>query len=298
MPGTTPVSSEWTTTAVRDRFSSTLFLAALFHGIVILGVSFTAGPLGGPAPTALEVVLVTGDSLLQDNPDARLLAQQNLAGSGTTRENTPLRTAPGATVPAPLPGPARPGSDQLSDSRAAPPNQAAAQVVATTGSPLLVSAAGIPEDTPLMRQGFAVDQRTDLLGRLDEYTRIHDSSDRELTVSANTREARVAPWLGAWKRRVEQFGTLNFPQRAQQRADAPSPVLEVAIGADGRLREITIQRSSGDRELDQAAIEILRAAAPFQPFPPELRSDYDVLRFSYEWHFSHGPGALRTAQGR
>jgi protein TonB len=38
--------------------------------------------------------------------------------------------------------------------------------------------------------------------------------------------------------------------------------------------------------LDQAALNILRRAAPFDPFPEAVRVDYDKLRFAYKWQFS------------
>ena len=70
-------------------------------------------------------------------------------------------------------------------------------------------------------------------------------------------------------------------------------MLEVAITRRRRLKDVVVRNSSGYRNLDQAAIEILRMAAPFDPFPQRLRADYDVLRFAYEWHF--GPtGRPRT----
>ena len=39
-------------------------------------------------------------------------------------------------------------------------------------------------------------------------------------------------------------------------------------------------------KLDKAALDILRRASPFDPFPPEVRADYDRLRFAYKWVFS------------
>jgi periplasmic protein TonB len=72
-------------------------------------------------------------------------------------------------------------------------------------------------------------------------------------------------------------------------------VLEVAIAADGSLQEVIVRSSSGQRGLDLAAVQILRLAAPFAPFPESLRREYDVLRFAYEWRFSEGVGAVRGA---
>ena len=68
--------------------------------------------------------------------------------------------------------------------------------------------------------------------------------------------------------------------------DPSEKTLEVVIGADGRLDDIVVRKSSGDKALDQAALKILRLAAPFAPLPDEIRKEYDVLRFAYEWDFS------------
>jgi protein TonB len=57
------------------------------------------------------------------------------------------------------------------------------------------------------------------------------------------------------------------------------------IRADGTLKSIVVRRSSGDQALDQAALKILRLAAPFDPLPANVRKDYDVLRFAYDWDF-------------
>src|SRR5690606_28910901 len=72
---------------VKDRLTTTLFLAALFHGIVILGITFAVPRDDNPAPPTLEVLLLTSnDTRAADNPDAQYLAQSNQRGSGTTDE--------------------------------------------------------------------------------------------------------------------------------------------------------------------------------------------------------------------
>jgi len=119
----------------------------------------------------------------------------------------------------------------------------------------------------------------------------------ELWVTPDSREATLAPYLDHWRRRVERIGTLNYPIAARQAGRRASPVLEVAIGADGRLESARVRRSSGDAELDHAALEILKLASPFDPFPPELAREYHALRFAYEWQFVGGrvaSGAVST----
>jgi protein TonB len=64
--------------------------------------------------------------------------------------------------------------------------------------------------------------------------------------------------------------------------------VEVGIASDGSLDRAVIRRTSGNPELDQAALAILKLASPFDPFPPELAAQYHVLRFAYEWQFVGG----------
>ena len=62
----------------------------------------------------------------------------------------------------------------------------------------------------------------------------------------------------------------------------------MVIERDGRLRSARIRRASGQPEIDAAALDILRLASPFDPFPPDLARDYRSLRFAYEWQFEGG----------
>ena len=107
----------------------------------------------------------------------------------------------------------------------------------------------------------------------------------ELYVSADTRASRLAPYLDAWRRRIERIGTLNYPSVAQRRGMTGNPVIEVTLLRDGKLGSAQIQHTSGHPEIDAAALEILRLASPFDPFPPDLARDYRSLRFAYEWQF-------------
>jgi protein TonB len=62
--------------------------------------------------------------------------------------------------------------------------------------------------------------------------------------------------------------------------------LMVAIDKNGDLAEAVIRKSSGSAVLDLAALDILQRASPFDPFPPEVTADYDVVRFEYKWLFA------------
>ena len=273
-----------------DQLNTMLFVAALFHGVLILGVSFTDGdPFSSAEPvTSMEVVLLAREfEKSADNPDAEYLAQQNLAGAGNTTDDTGLRVAYGQDAQPVAPGPDQEGSERRQE-RADDP---ASQMLYARNA----AAAALTEDRQeasidmQQRTGMAGDTNSiEILATPDTQTRMQGAQPRQLIVSANTRESRIATYLDSWKRRIERVGTMNFPRAALINGSQRNPVLEVSIAADGRLEQALILASSGNRELDMAAVEILRLASPFDPFPEYLRNDYDALKFSYEWQFRAG----------
>ena len=88
-----------------------------------------------------------------------------------------------------------------------------------------------------------------------------------------------------WRRLMEQLGVQYFPDEARQRRISGRLTLDVAIRADGHLHSIQLLESSGSPLLDQAARRTVLSAAPFEPFPEELRRDYDVLHILRSWEF-------------
>jgi protein TonB len=131
-------------------------------------------------------------------------------------------------------------------------------------------------------------ERTEVQAAGDDELRLRGERRDELYITADTRASRLAPYLDSWRRRVERVGTINFPSAAQRRNLSGNPVIEVALGRDGRLQSARVQRSSGHAQLDAAALEILRLASPFDPFPPDVARDYRVIHIAYEYQFVGG----------
>jgi protein TonB len=271
-----------------DNLAATLFVAALFHGVIIMGITFTADdpPADGQYVDAMEVVLLTRDYERRTAADdAAYLAQQSLAGSGNTEEDDPLRVAYGRGVDPVLPGPEQDGITRSSEQ---PADQSSAQERLYARNPDAAEIARfkprqLAEAQP-MRTGMPGTANTvEILAAPDTDTVLKGARPRELIVSASTRESRIASYLDSWKRRVERVGTMNFPPLDELKRN---PILSVSIAASGKLEEVIIVTSSGSRDIDMAAVDILRLAAPFDPFPEFMRSDYDRLKFSYEWRFS------------
>lgn len=286
----------------RDRLVTTLFFAALLHGIIILGITFRPErPSGSPT---LEVTMVQSRSVTPPD-DAQYLAQANQRGAGNTEQL--VRPESPLSMPAALSNPGRadapdlddnPGRNLSSGKRAgqdrtqANEKDAAVTTTAVTGSNANARSVSAPLSLEprvmmarLLTPGDNALMPTDDGVQLPQAT---DPSPRESFVSVNARESRFAPYLDAWRRKVERIGNLNFPAQIRTQHLTGSLSLEVALNADGGIRELTLVSPSGQPVLDDSAQRIVKLAAPYQPFPANIRRDTAVLRFVYVWRFNGG----------
>ncbi len=256
-----------------------------------MGITFRTSLPEMPAATpTLEVVMVQEGANENEPDDASYLAARASTGGGNTTER--VRASGQLTTGAPV------DSAGVEDGALVPPAEQGRQA-----EPTDVLMSPNPSDRIIQAVEDATPDPTDasvepllmeasptpvMLEETDGEIRAQSDRLREQFIAVDTREATFAGYLSSWKQKIEQVGTLNFPDQARRDGLAGNPVLEVAIKADGDLHEIIVRRSSGHRVLDQAALRILKLAAPFDPFPEALAADYDVLRFVYEWQFLDG----------
>jgi protein TonB len=113
--------------------------------------------------------------------------------------------------------------------------------------------------------------------------RIEDENRRpkKTFITPSTREVGYALYYKQMQKRVEEVGTLNFPQQNGHKLYGEL-VVYIPIFQDGSLYMKEggprVERSSGNRALDNAALAIVRRAAPFGKFPRNMRSsDKDDL---------------------
>lgn len=281
---------------VRDRLLMTLFIAALIHGMIILGLTFSASPHHDGAARGIDVLLVSDElPTAAHNDSAAYLAQRTQLGSGNTRTPGVAHNQARPAAPPPHAGEAQ-GTSLASSAPAA----------ARADDPVLTTSAartdiryftttpgpdGLTREQPLAADTTPAPRPTAATDTGP--VQLRGAQRDELWITPDTRESLIAPYLDSWRQRVERIGTLNYPTAAQRAGVQASPVLEVAIDADGRLATAEILSSSGYPDLDAAALAILKLASPFDPFPPDLAARYHTLRFAYEWQFTGG----RIAQG-
>lgn len=276
-----------------------LFLVAIAHGIVILGLTFGAPGRDGRRAPGLEVMLVSDELPTADRNDkAAYLAQRTQIGSGTG-EDVRRATSPAAVRERRAREGRRDGVDADTRPEA---DSATDRTIFTTARRMTVRYfapvfdAAVAGAQPLLVE----DERrgAQALGPdASSRAEIKGAPRDELVIAPDTRESILAPYLDSWRRKVERLGTMNFPTAAKRPRALANPVLEVAIASSGKLESAVVRRSSGQPELDQSALDILKLASPFDPFPKEVAAHYRVLRFAYEWQFEGSENA-NGAQGR
>lgn len=276
-----------------DRLPPMLFLAALIHGVLIVGVTFNAVQGFDPGDAiSLEVTIVADPENERADPeDADYLAQASQRGAGNTRAET--RPTAVAASQMPFDNAGQENGDAFRDALA---NESASDSVLATRNVSDSRASEDARNDPAVLTATAIafesGQESTLPLPQDEQANpaIHDDNPRHLVTSVNTRQSNVAGYLHRWKSKIENTGVRYFPAGVLRQGHQGSPTLEVAINASGELHEVIVRRSSGSSALDQAALSILRRSAPFDPFPETIAADYDQLRFAYKWEFSEKGG--------
>jgi len=275
-----------------DRLSLTLFFAVVIHAIAILGVGFDFLKARRAEPVQkLEITLVSKRS---EKPEekADYLAQADHQGSGNTPEK--VRAASAAKNP--------------QTSNVAKQGTAAQARIATT--PQQTQAAKKHREVMTRKQSTkkiveskAAKPRTkataaDIIKRsmevasldieLQQRHQAYADRPRVKYISASTREYKYATYMEAWRSKVERIGRMNYPEEAKRRKLYGSLLLDVAINPDGTIKNISLRRSSGDKILDDAAINIVRLASPFAPLPADIREEIDILHIQRTWIFKSG----------
>ena len=274
---------------VPDRLPAMLFLAALVHGILIIGVTFNAAITDQFAEAiSLEVTIVADPDQQIDRPDeAAYLAQASQEGGGNItdqiRPSAPLQSA----MPADNQG--SEDGNAVSDSQVH--ERSADEVLATDNSSDRQVAID-PRTEPQLENSVAIameagSEVTLPLPQEDKASfLLTDHDPKQLIISADTRESVAAAYLDSWKRRIEAVGAAYLPELGNIGELTGSPTLLVRIAESGELIEAGVSKSSGSALLDLASVDIIQRASPFDEFPEAMADEYDTVAFEYKFLFT------------
>lgn len=238
----------------------------------------------------LEVALVNAKSDSKPTK-ADILAQARLDGGGNTDLNRRAKT--------PLPVPLRDSEAQDLESA----TQQVSQLEARTREMLtqlkamdsVVQATPKPNDVPEIP---ALPNANEMMQRTLETMRLEAQIAKQMDayqkrpkrrfVGARAEEYRFARYVEDWRMKVEGIGNRNYPVAAREQKLYGSLLITVGIRANGSLESVTVDRPSGKKILDLAATRIVEMAAPYAPFPADIRRDTDILYITRTWTFAPG----------
>jgi protein TonB len=271
-----------------ERFGFTMFVSICLHVAFILGIGFGILEQANSS-TSLEITLAQYRS--QEAPEeADFLAQENQQGSGSQEEKA---------------APSTPVQSRFSDDTI---QEVSPFIVNTPEQPLVQdqvittvaeSQDRVSEDTIEDRPVDVPDQPLEnlsntefnnrlasLQAQLDIRRQEYAKRPRRYTISsASTQKARDILYLDNWRKKVEAIGNLNYPAQASSQGIYGNLRLLVSLRSDGSVADIRVLSSSGHRILDESAIRIVHIAAPYDPFPPDMRKEVDLLDIIRTWQF-------------
>ncbi len=274
-----------------SRLDVAILISIIFHVVVLFGITFKFPiPKFNNAVTPLEVVLVTSKSKSKPH-NVNTLAQANLDGGGNTDDNRRAKT------PFPLSPKHRQSIDVIKAKQKTKQLEQEAKRLMTAVN----SKKNVHQSNPRLKQaeqGKKIPNASDLIRRSREIIRLEAQIAKDLEayqkrprrkfIGARTREYRFARYVEDWRIKVERIGNLNYPEAAKQDRLYGNLQLTVGIMSDGNLESIEINRSSGKKILDEAAIRIVKLAGQngFAPFPPDISRDTDILHITRTWLFT------------
>ena len=264
-------------------------MSIFIHAVIIFGVSFKLpDPSKLAAQQPLEVTLVNARTEARpQKPDA--LAQANLDGGGNTdakrRARSPLPVAvedkQGAKLSA-----AQKQVEQLEREA----KQLMTQARSTTTVAPRIEAQQQQEEPQLAPTTADIVSRGMEIARLEAQIarewESYQQRPRRRFIGARAQEYRFAAYIETWRAKIERVGELNYPQAARDQKIYGTLVVTVSIRSDGSLEAAEINRPSGQRILDAAALRIVQQAAPFASFPPDIARDTDILHITRTWIFT------------
>ena len=277
-----------------ERLSATSVLSLVAFGVLILGVAFRQDDPAPVVPT-LDVILTQARSALTPE-QADFLAQSNNQGGGESERAQRPREDQVAQVPKNEAGVA----PQPLTAQVPPPSPEPRQRLLTTVNPSGQRVATpeeqpdslprpLPTGTELMEQSAEMAR---LAAEIEVSSALYAKRPKRKFITASTQEYEYAGYMRAWVAKVERVGNLNYPREAQRLGLTGRLILTVSIGRNGEVKGVLVNRSSGKKLLDQAAVQAVQLASPFAPLP-QTHEDIDILDITRTWDYRDGSVGTR-----
>ena len=271
--------------------------ASLVLHAAMLPLTFKPSQKKQPADTpALEVVLVNAKSSTRP-AKAQVLAQHNLDGGGNTDADksarTPLPVLPKDSTQAELSLAAK-KMEVLEQQTRKLTAQARLKPLLPAQEHRTESAEkpDLPTTSELMQRML---EAIKLEAEIAKDQQAYAQRPKKKFIGSRAAEYRFARYVEDWRVKVERVGNMNYPEAARSQRLYGHLLMTVGVNADGSVESVQVDKPSGKKLLDAAAVHIVQLASPYLPFPPEIKRDTDILYITRTWSFSRGENfELRT----
>ncbi len=275
-------------TSSSDTLLLALFIAAVIHAFILLGISFTT-----PTPTKVnkQIEISLSSTPAKKAPkQAHYLAQDNQLGAGNKKKKPqpPKQKLPSQGISKNKPP--RPHKSQIASKPKTKQKlitqKRAKHHISTTQKQAPISTITRPKLTAeaLQRQIAQLGAKIRHSQQSSEQTKI------KFVNSISTHKYVAAQYVSDWEQKIEKVGNLNYPEVARKTGFSGTLTTDVGIYPNGSIYSIRITRSSGIKALDDAAKRIIRLCAPFATLPQEILQELDVLVITRVWRFSDETG--------
>ena len=239
--------------------------------------------------TPIEVVLVNAKS--KDKPEkAKAIAQASLAGGGeldTGRATSPLPPSALTSI-----GDAAEDALQRVEALQAEQTQLLAQIrkeLAILPLPDPAQATNSPADVQKEEKRR---QLLQILAEIERRVNEENARPKKRYISPATREEVYAIYYDALRRRIEEKGSVNFPEAAGKKMYGELTMM-VTVNFDGRVLATEVVSTSGNLVLDRRAQSIVRSTGPFDRFSEAMRRKADQIVVVSRFNFTRDD-ALQT----
>ncbi len=270
-----------------DKVLFCLFLAVIFHSLLLFGIGFKV-PETSSAPINKTFNVVLAQFETKDKPKkADFIGQADQQAGGESEK----QLAPSALEKALFNDPDQISSESQLSSQQLTNSSNSSQYITSQQSDTVSQNKTekekpdqnqIPDTQYLLNKSH---QLSGLIANLDSQQINQAKKSKIRQVSAAIHRSSDALYLDTWRRKIEKIGNQNYPEKAKSEKIYGNLTLKVAINKNGTIRNIHIIKSSGKKLLDDAAIRIVRLAAPFSPLTDEMKKDTDILEIIRIWRF-------------
>ncbi|WP_426195120.1 energy transducer TonB [Massilia sp. DWR3-1-1] len=108
---------------------------------------------------------------------------------------------------------------------------------------------------------------------------------RRVTVGTGERDVVLRMYVDSIRMKIERNGGIAFAPQDADRVRI-EPLVSMSVRSDGSVDEVTILRSSGRPQVDEAVRRIIRVNARYSAFPPNIAARYDVIDIRRVWSFT------------